>query len=85
MYNNYTIELLNPDKIATRQAEADAQRRAAEGRGPGRHLFRVPAGITSLVAFGASRVAAARGRATQAGTGLQHLRAPRAAAGEHRA
>ncbi len=32
MWNNYTVAMLNPDKIAGRQAEAAAERRAVEGR-----------------------------------------------------
>lgn len=83
MYNNYTIELLNPDKIATRQAEAEAQRRGTEGREGRGHVFGAPAGVERVVAFGASSVAAARRLAAAAGTGLQHLRGPRAAAGQH--
>ena len=85
MYNNYTIQLLNPDKISTRQAEAAAQRRAAEGHVRSERTFRAPASIERIVAFGASRISAVRRWAGQAGAAQQPLPGPRHAAGQPRA
>ena len=85
MYNCYTVELLNRDKIATRQAEADAHRRGIEGRMHGAHTGAVQGRIQRVAALGASCVTAARRSVAQAGAGLQHLRGPRSAEGQNRA
>jgi hypothetical protein len=61
MWNNYTVHMQNPDKIATRQAEADAVRladearaRPAEGRVPGVLTSWATARIGKVVAYGTS-------------------------------
>ncbi len=61
MWNNYTVHMLNPDKIATRHAEADALRLADEAeRAPdevrvsGEHRFWATAGTDRVVANGTS-------------------------------
>jgi hypothetical protein len=85
MWNNYTVDMLNPGKIEARQAEAEAERRAAEGRERGEHTSRATALVERVAAFGTSHLAAARDRAGVAVTGLRHLHGPRHAAGQHRA
>ena len=63
MWNNYTVDMLNPDKIASRQAEAAAERRAAEGRVHAEHATGATAGILRVVVAGRSLVTAALQRA----------------------
>lgn len=67
MWNSYTVHMLNPDKIATRQAEADAVRLAdeaqpvpEEGRVRGEHRFWATAGTEKVVAHGTSRASLLR-------------------------
>ena len=64
MWNNYTVEMLNPDKIATRQAEADAQRLGDQGRERGEHTFWATRGVERVRVSGT--MGAARLRASAA-------------------
>jgi hypothetical protein len=85
MWNNYTVDMLNPDKIASRQAEAAAERRAVEGRVDAEHAAGTMAGIGRVVVAGTSFAAAALHRAGLAVAGLRNLHGPRRAAGQYRA
>ncbi len=87
MWNNYTVDMLNPDKVATRQAEADAVRLADEARtSPGEararveHAFWATRGVERAVASSASRAARVREAAVAATRATGH-RAALAAAG----
>ncbi len=60
MWNNYTVGMLNSDKIATRQAEARAQRLADQGHEHGELRSRVVAGFGSVIALATSRSARLR-------------------------
>jgi hypothetical protein len=84
MWNNYTVDMLNPDKIASRRGEAAAERRAADGRVHAERTSRA-AGIQRVVAPGRSLVTAARRRAGLTVANLPYLRGSRHAAGQHRA
>jgi hypothetical protein len=96
MWNNYTVHMLNPDKIATRQAEAAAQRLADEGHARDEHRFLATAGVETVAGRGTSRAARLRdgavadaraighGVATAAAR-IRHAHRPHVALGHHRA
>jgi len=63
MWNNYTVEMLNPDKIATRQAEADAQRLGDQGRERGEHTFWATRGVERVLVSGTTGAARLRASA----------------------
>jgi hypothetical protein len=90
MWNNYTVHMLNEDKIATRQEEAAAQRLADEGRARDEHRFWATAGVERVVAHGTSRVARLRDGTVGHGVAmaaarLRHAHRPHVALGHHRA
>jgi hypothetical protein len=96
MWNNYTVHMLNKDKIATRQEEANAQRLADEGRVRDEHRFWATAGVERVLAHGTSRAARLRdgtvadARAVGHGVAmaaarLRHAHRPHVALGHHRA
>ncbi len=71
MWNNYTVELLNPDKIATRQAEADAQRLGDQGRARGEHTFWATRGVERVIVSGATGAARVRAAAAARASDLR--------------
>jgi hypothetical protein len=100
MWNNYTVHMLNPDKIETRQAEAADQRLADEARqAPDEGLVRSEHTLRAtrkVVGFGTSRTAQLRHGAASglhavrhdfalAGAHLRHIHRPHIAIGHHRA
>jgi hypothetical protein len=85
MWNNYTVDMLNPDKIASRHAEAAAERRAAEGRVHAGHATGATAGFRRVVVAGTTFATAALHRAGLAVPGRRNPHGPRRAAGQYRA
>jgi hypothetical protein len=75
MWNNYTVHMLNPGKMADRQAEARAERLAAESAGAGTGTFWLSRGIEKVTSSGVPR-AALHGAAIVV-VRLQHLHGPR--------
>jgi hypothetical protein len=84
MWNNYTVHTLNADKMATRQAEAKAQRLADEGHEHGELRSRAAARLGNVIAFATSRSARLRHAAGGKSAALPGpVRPPRPAAGHH--
>lgn len=82
MWNNYTVEMLNPDRIEDHLAEARANALEAEARAADPHDSRR---VTALRHAAALRVIAARHRVALGAQRLRHVHPHRPAWTHHRA